>query len=133
MGLPAAPADFASMIVADFPALFAEFRGKRFMLLWRGSRDGFGPRNFHSCCNGYAPTLILIQDTEGNIFGGFTPVGWDSRTGECNHCCKADPSVKSFLFTLKTITGRSNPVCFPAVSALSDVCFSPEKLNENEI
>jgi hypothetical protein len=47
----------ASLIVAAFPALFAEFRGKRFTLLWRGSRDG------------HAPTLTLIQDTAGNIFG----------------------------------------------------------------
>jgi hypothetical protein len=28
------------LIVADFPALFAEFGGKQFTLLWRGSRDG---------------------------------------------------------------------------------------------
>jgi hypothetical protein len=34
----------SSVIVADFPALFAEFRGKRFTLLWRGSRDGFRAR-----------------------------------------------------------------------------------------
>jgi hypothetical protein len=31
--LPAAFAGFASLIVADFPELFAEFRGKRFRLL----------------------------------------------------------------------------------------------------
>jgi hypothetical protein len=42
-------------------------------------------------------------DTNGNIFGGFTPVKWDSYTGH-----KADPSLKSFLFTLK------NPHNFPA-------------------
>jgi hypothetical protein len=35
-------------------------------------------------------------DTNGNIFGGFTPVKWDSASSR-----KADPSLKSFLFTLK--------------------------------
>jgi hypothetical protein len=35
-------------------------------------------------------------DTDGNIFGGFTPTEWDSVSGR-----KADPSLKSFLFTLK--------------------------------
>jgi hypothetical protein len=35
-------------------------------------------------------------DTKGNIFGGFTPVEWDSSSKY-----KADPSLKSFLFTLK--------------------------------
>jgi hypothetical protein len=67
-------AGFAPLIAADFPALFAEFRGKRFTLLWRGSRHGFGARDFHWRCNGDAPTMTLIEDTKGNIFGGFTPM-----------------------------------------------------------
>jgi hypothetical protein len=100
----ALPAGFASLIVADSPALFAEFGGKRFTLLWRGSRDGFGVDDFHGRCDGRAPTLTLIEDTKGNIFGGFTPVEWDSE----NSNGKADPSLKSFLFTLK------NPHNFPA-------------------
>jgi hypothetical protein len=94
--LPPPRAGFASLIVADFPALFAEFRGKRFTLLWRGSRDGFGARDFHGRCDGHANTLTFIEDTEGNIFGGFTPVEWESAYKR-----KADPSLKSFLFTLK--------------------------------
>jgi hypothetical protein len=105
--LPPPPAGFASLIVADFPALFAEFRGKRFTLLWRGSRDGFGGRDFHGRCDGHANTLTLIEDTEGNIFGGFTPVEWESRTPK-EDWSKADPSLKSFLFTLK------HPHAFPA-------------------
>jgi hypothetical protein len=104
VAVPPAPAGFASLIVADFPGLFAEFRGKRFALLWRGSRDGFSARDFHGRCAGHAPTLTLIQDTDGNIFGGFTPVEWESRQWSP----KADPSLKSFLFTLK------NPHNFPA-------------------
>jgi hypothetical protein len=100
------PVGFASLIIADFPALFAEFREKRFTLLWRGSRNGFGARDFHGRCDGHAPTLTLIQDTEGNIFGGFTLVEWESRPwngkwGWENNCRKADQSLKSFLFTLK--------------------------------
>jgi hypothetical protein len=109
VALPAAPAGFASLIVADFPALFAQFRGKRFTLLWRGSRDGFGASDFHCRCDSHAPTLTLIQDTDGNIFGGFTPVQWESREYDKegsralggNNCYKADPSQKSFVFTLK--------------------------------
>jgi hypothetical protein len=101
---------------ADFPALFAEFRGKRFTLLWRGSRDGFGADDFHGRCDGHANTLTLIEDTKGNIFGGFTPVEWETRyynelASEAlgrHNCSKADPSLKSFLFTLK------NPHNFPA-------------------
>jgi hypothetical protein len=92
-----------SLIVADIPALLAEFNGKHFSLLWRGSRDGFGARDFHLRCDGRAPTLTLIEDTKGNIFGGFTPVEWESDWKD-----KADPSLKSFVFSLK------NPHNFPA-------------------
>jgi hypothetical protein len=45
----------------------------------------------------------VILDTEGNIFGGFTPVEWDSENDS-----KGDDSVESFLFTLK------NPHNIPA-------------------
>jgi hypothetical protein len=100
------PGDFASLIVTDFPALFGEFRGKRFALLWRGSRDGFGARDFHNRCDGHPNTLTLIQDTGGNIFGGFTPVKWDIGGHASGY--RADPSESSFLFTLK------NPHNFPA-------------------
>jgi hypothetical protein len=61
----------------------AQFAGKRFTLLWRGSRKGFGAGDFHSRCDGHPPTLTLIQDTKGNIFGGFTPVEWVSRALSC--------------------------------------------------
>jgi uncharacterized coiled-coil protein SlyX len=44
--LKAKVAGFDSLIVSDSPAIFAEFRGKQFKLLWRGSRDGFGASNF---------------------------------------------------------------------------------------
>jgi hypothetical protein len=63
---------FSSLIVPEFLAPLAEFRGKRFTLLWRGSRDGFRARDFHRRCDGRANTLMFIEDTEGTIFGGFT-------------------------------------------------------------
>jgi hypothetical protein len=45
-----------------------------------------------------------------NVFGGFTPVEWESREwkyGTEEYCLKADVSLKSFLFTLR------NPHNFP--------------------
>jgi hypothetical protein len=47
------PLRFDSRIISDFPAIFAEFQGKRFSLLWRGSRDGFGALEFHGRCDGH--------------------------------------------------------------------------------
>jgi hypothetical protein len=57
----------------------------------------------------------VILDAKGNIFGGFTPVEWESRPVKRHgrlfdddddddsppSNSKADPSLKSFLFTLK--------------------------------
>jgi hypothetical protein len=95
-----------SQIISDFPEIFAEFREKHFEILWRGSCDGFKAKEFHRRCDGHANTLTVILDTEGNIFGGFTPVKWDSqvwsrRYGREFSCLKIDYSLRSFLFTLK--------------------------------
>jgi hypothetical protein len=48
----------------------------------------------------------MILDTDGNVFGGLTPVEWESRewngkSGTENNCWKADASLKSFVFTPK--------------------------------
>jgi hypothetical protein len=74
---PAAP-KLDSRVVSYFPRLFDEFRRKWSVLLWRGSREGFGAGDFHGRCNGHANTLKLILDTGGNVFGGFTPMQWES-------------------------------------------------------
>jgi hypothetical protein len=96
---------FDSRIVPSFPPLFEAFQTKRFKLLWRGSRDGFRATEFHRRCDGHANTLTLMLDTTGNIFGGFTPVKWESPS---KVTLKSDGSLQSFIFTLK------NPHSLPA-------------------
>jgi hypothetical protein len=102
----AEPSGWNSGIVPDFPKFFEDFKTKQFTLLWRGSRDGFGSKAFHSRCDGHPNTLTVILDIKGNIFGGFTPVEWESskqrwlRDEEAFF--KPDPSLKSFIFTLKS-------------------------------
>jgi hypothetical protein len=90
-----------SLIVSDFPPLFEEFPAKRFNLLWRGSRDGFTAEEFHRRCDGRANTLTLILDIDGNVFGGFTPVKWESSDpGDRFGHFRSDENLQSFLFTL---------------------------------
>jgi hypothetical protein len=72
--VPARPGWLDSLIVEAYPPLFGAFRMKRWMLLWRGSRDGFTAEEFHRRCDGHANTLRLILDTKANVFGGFIPV-----------------------------------------------------------
>jgi hypothetical protein len=90
------PPRLDSQIISRFPGIFAEFRGRRFRILWRGGRDGFKAKDFHRRCDGRANTLTVILDTKGNIFGGFTPLECDSAGSY-----KADGTWRSFLFTLK--------------------------------
>jgi hypothetical protein len=96
-----------SLIVDRFPDLFEDFRSQRFRLLWRGSRDGFGASEFHQRCDGHTNTLTIVQDTNDFVFGGFTPLAWESR----GHW-KPDTELKSFLFTLKN-PHHSPPQRFP--------------------
>jgi hypothetical protein len=91
---------FESLIVREFPPILSDIRGKSFTLLYRGSRDGFRGSNFHAKCDGHAPTVTVIESTKGFIFGGFTPIAWDSSGSS-----KADSSRESFLFTLKNPRG----------------------------
>jgi hypothetical protein len=49
-----------------------EFSGKDAKLLWQVSCDSFTAEEFHLRCDGRVNTLILIANTDGNIFGGFT-------------------------------------------------------------
>jgi hypothetical protein len=95
------PVGWNSEIVPDFPKLFEDFNEEQFALLWRGSRDGFRAKAFHSRCDGHPNTLTVILDKRGNIFGGFTPVEWESDSPKNPGKWKADPSLESFLFTLK--------------------------------
>jgi hypothetical protein len=100
------PEGWNSAIVPDFPKLFEAFKDKQFTLLWRGHDEGFRAWNFHYRCDGCANTLTVILDRNGNIFGGFTPVEWETRTKE--PFFKADPSQKSFLFPLKNHPERES-------------------------
>jgi hypothetical protein len=97
-----------SRIVSELPdEVSARFPGAAFVLLWRGSEDGFDAREFHEECDGRANTVTLIEDTRGFVFGGFTPASWETRKwngrkgGEDNRR-KGDESRKSFLFSIRS-------------------------------
>jgi hypothetical protein len=68
------PARLVSLMVSEFRPLFGEFRAKRWALLWWGSYTDFGAAEFHRRCDRRANNLAVIRDTDGNMFGLFTPV-----------------------------------------------------------
>ena len=64
-------------------------------LLYRLSRDGPSIFNFHSKCDAITPTLLLVESTEDNKFGGYTTASWDMFAGVYKN------SSKTFLFSLQ--------------------------------
>eukprot|EP00771_Trimastix_marina_P000673 gnl/Trimastix_PCT/1696.p1 GENE.gnl/Trimastix_PCT/1696~~gnl/Trimastix_PCT/1696.p1 ORF type:complete len:397 (+),score=56.95 gnl/Trimastix_PCT/1696:159-1193(+) len=76
------PSLFVGSIVPPdaFPAL-AEWVPRHYTraeLLYKATRDGFMTATFHTKCNNQGTTLTLIQSTNGNLFGGYTPIPWTS-------------------------------------------------------
>jgi len=69
-------------------------------LIYRGSRDGFSAREFHSKCDGKANTLTIIKSTNGNIFGGFTTEAWSSSESWVK-------DTRAFVFSL--VNNKNKP------------------------
>ena len=72
-----------------------EFKmNEKWSLLYRGSRDGFGSKDFHSKCAGHTNTLVIVKASGvENIFGGFVSIPWSYA-----QIPNADPNA--FLFSL---------------------------------
>jgi hypothetical protein len=102
-----------------YPSILSEFAECRWKLLYRGSDDGFGASNFHKKCDGIANTVTIILSTTDRIFGGFTPVSWDSTSGY-----KPDPTNQSFVFRIKN-TRQSDPRKFQLSNPSRAICCSP--------
>ena len=64
-------------------------------LIYRGSRDGFTAKAFHSKCdNNKSPTISFIKSDQNKIFGGYTEQTW-----EANGIYKNDDKAFLFSFT----------------------------------
>jgi hypothetical protein len=71
--------------------------GRRFKLLFRSTRDGALAAAFHGRCDAKGPTLTLIKDTVGNVFGGYTSLHWSSPADDA--CLWLD-DPRAFVFTV---------------------------------
>ena len=62
-------------------------------LIYQASVDGFSAQSFHSKCDGYQGTFIVMKSNYSNIFGGYTSADWSGI-----YQYKYDSSA--FLFSL---------------------------------
>jgi hypothetical protein len=92
----------APTFVREFPSIFKELEGRTWSLLYRGTRDGFGSRDFHEKCDSRYPTVTILQTRENGpfssrVFGGYTRQMWDSVSGYK----KELGTIDGFLFNLR--------------------------------
>ena len=59
------------------------------------SLNGSSSKDFHNYCDNKGPTLTLVKTTKNKIFGGFTPLNWDSTSGSKN-----DETNQTFIFSI---------------------------------
>jgi hypothetical protein len=100
--------------VKEYPSIFQEFEDRKWVLLYRGGRDGFGAKSFHDKCDEKAPTMTVVQsraqhEFPSRVFGGYTPVKWDSISGLKSEPVK-DPT--GFLFNL-SVPGTGEAKRYP--------------------
>jgi hypothetical protein len=86
-----------SNIISTFPRNFRAFKGRKFRLLYRGTRDGFQARQFYQLCGGHKDTVTVISSMNNCTFGGYTPAEWSGTKGQF----ATDGEGNSFLFTIK--------------------------------
>jgi len=65
-------------------------------VLYVASTNGDASSKFHSACDGKGPTIVIIETSTGNVFGGYTDISWGSSAAWKS-------SSKSFLFGLRPI------------------------------
>ena len=68
-----------------------------FKKIFTMSLNGSSCNDFHNYCDNKGPTITIIKTTNNKIFGGFTPLNWESSGNGEN---KYDKSNQTFLFSL---------------------------------
>ena len=105
----------------------------KFNLLYRGSRDGYNSKAFHTLCDGKSKTLILIKSWEHEkVFGGWVSVEWQ----DCGAYLE-DPEAFIFSvsykqkFQIKTpdfaiFLGQEYLLCFGSDIMITNNCNEEE-------
>ena len=90
---------------------------KQFNLLYAITRDGCGPAQFHKMCDNRGPTVTVVYNIKGSVFGGYTSLSWQS-----SNSWKRDD--KAFLFQLAF---SYNKLCrkFPSSTTQDNVWHGP--------
>jgi len=69
--------------------------------LYVATLDGAASNNFHALCDNKGATVVVVETTEGVIFGGYSDVSWSSsgdyQESSTSFLFQIRPSMKKFL------------------------------------
>jgi len=84
---------------------------KQFTLLYSATRDGCDATTFHQKCDNQGPTVTVLYNPQGSVYGGYTGQSWNSAGQYIN-----DPTA--FLYQLR-FSGNEQRNKFPVVHSRS--------------
>ena len=73
---------------------------KKFDLLYAITRDGCNTTTFHQKCDNQGPTVTVLYNQQGSIYGGYTAASWDQSNQYKN-------DATAFLFRLQYNNGSA--------------------------
>ncbi|XP_052213304.1 interferon-induced protein 44-like [Dreissena polymorpha] len=78
---------------------------KIFTLLYQITRDGCNATTFHQKCDNQGPTVTVLYNQEGSVYGGYGSLSWNSSSGWIT-------DANAFIFQLR-YSGSDKPTKFP--------------------
>ncbi len=114
----------------QFTALLAAAIGtsRQWQVLYRATRDGGTAEDFHRLCDRQGPTLTLIRDTRGCVFGGYTSAEWGvyiPTSTDVYTLAYTQMDATAFLFTVLN-PHNDAPALFPSHGGMCPaVCCDP--------
>ncbi len=109
---------FSKNIWAKLFEISTKLSKSEWTLIHRGTRDGFGTKDFHRECDGVAKTLTIVKTTNGNIFGGYTDLPWSSPIYLTYYV-----DNNAFIFSL--VNAKNQPfIAMPKNNQDSICCYS---------
>eukprot|EP00300_Choanocystis_sp_HF-7_P021614 c20806_g1_i12.p1 GENE.c20806_g1_i12~~c20806_g1_i12.p1 ORF type:complete len:314 (-),score=79.35 c20806_g1_i12:57-998(-) len=104
----------------------AQNRVPSLRLLYRSSRDGMTAKAFHEKCDNAGPTLVVIRDSQGYVFGGYSTKSWESPPSGGVYVSQGSNEV--FLFSLKGPQNGDKPAMFrPNQNPCPNATYNHEK------
>ncbi|KAH3817461.1 interferon-induced protein 44-like [Dreissena polymorpha] len=84
---------------------------KIFTLLYKITRDGCNATTFHQKCDNQGPTVTVLYNQQGSVYGGYASANWNSPGAYIQ-------DGNAFLFQLK-FSGSEKFTKFPLVNAVN--------------